>query len=409
MSRPPSTRTKRKRVAFVNSHPIQYFAPLYAWINRSADIEAVPIYLSDFSLRGGFDKGFGRTLTWDIDLLAGTEPIFVKGASTRDPENRLDMIAPDIWRIIRHGRFDAVVVHGVVYGANYLAFAAAKAAGIPVLMRADSHSGLTHSGLRGWVRSRVAGPLYRQLDGIFAIGTANRAFFRSLGVPSDRIFDFPFTVDNDRMAAASRLSAEERAAERQQLGLRPGHPTVLFASKLTRRKNADQLIDACARLVDAGTPIDLVIAGTGEMEGELRRLAERTPPGLNIVFPGFLNQSELPRVFAACDVFVLPSEEEPWGLIVNEAMAAGLPIVASRDVGAVADLVHDGENGHVFDAGDVAGLADALRPIVTDADRRAHMSDRSRAIIGAWSYREAENGLRAMLDHFDRDKGHDKG
>jgi len=401
---PERPASRRKRVAFVNSHPIQYFAPLYAWINRSADIEAVPIYLSDFSLRGGFDKGFGRALTWDIDLLAGTDPIFVKGASSRDPEKRTDMIAPDIWRIVRNGGFDAVVVHGVVYGANYIAFAAAKSAGIPVLMRADSHSGLTHSGLRGWLRSRVAGPIYRRLDGILAVGSANRAFFRSFGIPADRIFDFPFTVDNDRMAAASRLGEEERAAQRRALGLRPGYPAALFASKLTRRKNADQLIAACTRLADEGSSLDLVIAGAGEMEDELRRLAQRAPPALNIVFPGFLNQSELPRVFAACDLFVLPSEEEPWGLIVNEAMAAGLPIVASREVGAVADLVRDGDNGHVFEAGDVAGLADALRPIVTDPERRAAMADRSRAIIEGWSYREAEAGLRAMLAYFDRER-----
>jgi hypothetical protein len=129
------SRGARRRVAFVNSHPIQYFAPLYAAINRSADLEAVPIYLTDHSLRGGFDVGFKQPVTWDIDLLAGTDPIFVRHAKTSDPGQGLKLLAPDIWSIVRRGNFDALVVHGFVFGANHIAVAAAKSAGIPTLGR----------------------------------------------------------------------------------------------------------------------------------------------------------------------------------------------------------------------------------------------------------------------------------
>jgi glycosyltransferase involved in cell wall biosynthesis len=137
--------------------------------------------------------------------------------------------------------------------------------------------------------------------------------------------------------------------------------------------------------------------GTGALEEMLKaRVAEQAIP--DVVFPGFVNQSELPSVYAASDVFVLPSENEPWGLVVNEAMCAGLPIVLSEEIGCADDLVRDGVNGATFAAGDVAGLADALRPILTDADRRSAYGQASLARIQQWSYAQSGAGIRAAIE-----------
>jgi glycosyltransferase involved in cell wall biosynthesis len=105
----------------------------------------------------------------------------------------------------------------------------------------------------------------------------------------------------------------------------------------------------------------------------------------------------LPQIYGAADAFVLPSENEPWGLAVNEAMCAGLPIVASVEVGCVADLVRAGVNGQTFAAGDAKGLANALHPILVDREIRKRMSAASRAIISRWSYAECAAGLQAAL------------
>ncbi len=388
----------RRRVAFVNSHPIQYFAPLYAHINRSPDIEAVPIYLSDISLRGGFDKGFGQTIKWDIDLLAGANPIFVRDAARNDPADGLKLLAPEIWSIVRRGDFDAVVVHGAQFSANEVAVLAAKSVGVPVIVRGETHLGLERSGMRANLRNLLVHRFYRQFDAFLTIGTRNREFYRSLGIPHERLFDFPYTVDNARMASAASLDAARISAVRQRYGIATDRPAVLFASKFTRRKHPDDLIAAAARLAATGMPFALVMAGAGEMDAELRALADAHPQ-LNTVFTGFVNQAALPELFGACDVFVLPSEQEPWGLIINEAMAAGLPIIASREIGAVADLVRHGENGVVIDARDVDALTDALTAIVGDPKKRSAMSRASRRIIAGWSYVEAEAGLRAAVDY----------
>ena len=127
------------------------------------------------------------------------------------------------------------------------------------------------------------------------------------------------------------------------------------------------------------------------------RAAASDFPGTAPIFAGFVNQRELPRVLGASDIFVLPSENEPWGLIINEAMCAGLAIVTAREVGAVPDLVKDGVNGKLFEAGDVGGLTESLRPLVADPAHAQAMGAESRRIIASWGYAEDLAGIRAAL------------
>jgi glycosyltransferase involved in cell wall biosynthesis len=171
---------------------------------------------------------------------------------------------------------------------------------------------------------------------------------------------------------------------------------VLYASKLQRRKHPDDLLRAARRLAGEGVDFELAIAGAGEMRGELEAMAADLRLS-NVVFPGFVNQSEMPKLLGACDIFVLPAEDEPWGLVVNEAMCAGLPIVISRELGCAPDLLRHGENGFGFAAGDVDGLAEALRPLIVDASLRAAMSRASLSIIGGWDYARCLDGLRDAL------------
>lgn len=385
--------TGQVRVAFVNTHPIQYFAPLYRYINTTGVIDAVPIYLSDHSLRGAVDKGFGHSVKWDIDLLSGMSPVFARGAETRIVETGpTKMMVPQIWSLIRNGNYDAVVVHGHSTGANHIAWAAAKSMGIPIFTRGETHLGLERSEGQARLRNMLMPRLYAAYDVMLAIGALNRDFYRAMGVPDRKISLFPYSVDNDRMIAASTLEPEERAALRAQYGLSPDRPAILYCSKFQPRKHPDDLIRACARLVEEGLALDLVMAGSGEMEADLRALASQFPK-LNVIFPGFFNQSELPKIFGACDVFVLPSRNEPWGLIINEAMCAALPIVASREIGSVADLLHEGVNGHAFEARDIDGLVKALRPIVADRHLCAQMGAASRSIIAKWGYQQCLDGL----------------
>jgi glycosyltransferase involved in cell wall biosynthesis len=138
------------------------------------------------------------------------------------------------------------------------------------------------------------------------------------------------------------------------------------------------------------------MAGSGELEQALRTFCREHALG-NVVFTGFVNQSELPALYAASDVFVLPAENEPWGLAVNEAMCARLPVVVSREIGCVPDLVQDGVNGYTPAAGDVESLARALQHLIENETLRRRQGENSLARIMQWSYRQCLDGLRSAL------------
>ena len=137
------------RVAVLNSHPIQYFAPLYAHLNRDPELDVTALYCSDISLRGGMDPGFGQAVKWDVDLLDGYRSVFLgEHARQRVPGGFWSLVCPEVWSEVRSGRYDAVWLHGYAYAADLIALVAARTRGLPVFYRSETHLGLTRS---GWI------------------------------------------------------------------------------------------------------------------------------------------------------------------------------------------------------------------------------------------------------------------
>ncbi len=383
------------RIAVVNSHPVQYSAPLYAYVNQDPGLDITALYCTDYSLRGGRDPGFGQAITWDIDLLEGYRAVFLGDrVSTRSIDGFWALVVPELWGEIRSGKYDAVWLHGYAYAAYVLAFIAAKSKGLPVYMRSETHLSLGRPRWKQKLRDGILKRAYRHVDRFLAIGTANHAYYRSLGVPEEKIHFVPYTVDNDRFIAAARIDGQERRELRTKLGLPGDLPVVMFASKFMPRKHPESVLHAAALLHERGMRVAVLMVGTGEMESELHELARRLKLE-HVSFPGFVNQSELPRVYATADVFVLPSADEPWGFIVNEVMCAALPVVVSEGVGSTTDLVRDGENGRLIKAGDASALAAALEEILIDPAKRAEMGRKSLEIVSDWSYGRCRQGLLA--------------
>lgn len=387
------------QIAFVNTHPIQYFAPLYSYLTQKCRLDTTALYLSDFSLKGGADPGFRKSVKWDVDLLGGYTAEFIgdKKASRRRIGGFFSMVAPELWTAIRQGKFDAVIIHGHNLAAHHIAQAACLSSGTPAFSRGETHLELTRPTWRALLRKPLLKMHYRGFDGFLAIGSANAEYYRSMGIENEQIFRVPYAVDNDRFINASIRARKVRPTTRAKLGLDHELPAILYASKFDRRKRPDDLLTAFTKLQQEGTEAQLVLVGSGAMELELKsRVASE---GIrNVIFPGFINQSELPAVYAASDVFVLPSSNEPWGLVVNEAMCASLPIVLSSEIGCAKDLVEDGVNGATFTAGDVAGLADALRPILTNNALRETQGKESLSRIKRWSFAECGAGIRTAIE-----------
>jgi glycosyltransferase involved in cell wall biosynthesis len=390
----------------LNSHPIQYFAPLYAYLNAATDLDVTALYLSDVSIRGGRDAGFGRDVRWDVDLLTGYRTVFLgEAAHRREPGGFWSLAAPQVLSELRSGRYDVLWLHGHSYAANLIALLAAKMTGLPIMMRGETHLGLPCHGLKSMLRRPLMGGLYRMCDRMLAIGSANAGFYRAMGVPDAKIFLVPYSVDNERFVQSARLTAEQKLAVRMRYNVPADRPAVLYAAKFSQRKRPFDLLEAARRLnMNTHPAFTVVMAGSGELGDQLRAFCAEH--GLdNVVFTDFLNQSDLPGLYAASDVFVLPSEHEPWGLGVNEAMCAGLPVVVSREVGCVADLVRDGVNGYTPATGDVVGLAHALQRLLEDEGLRRQQGRESLTRIMQWGYQQCLEGIRSALVGLQR-RGH---
>lgn len=398
--KPPRVRSPY-RVAYLVSHPIQYQAPLLRYIVANTEIELTAFFLSDFSVRGYKDEGFGTTVQWDVPLLEGYPSQVLPALGDNQ---RLTPLRPFVYglsRFLKAGRFDALWLHGYAHQANLRALLVAKSLGMKVFLRTDSQlASSTSHPLKGWVKARLLRRLFKSVDGFLVAGALNRDYFRHYGVPDSKMFLLPFAVDNDFFQRQADLARSGRERLRAALGLSPGRPIILFASKFLRRKRAGELLEAYRRLSPDGTAEPhpyLLFVGDGEQKAEVE--AEALRLGWSSVrLLGFKNQTELPPLLDLCDVFVLPADSEPWGLIVNEVMNAAKPVIVTDEVGAAPDLVHEGENGYVVPVGDIAALASRLRAITEDPDKARRMGERSLEIIQGWGFKENVVGLRQALE-----------
>jgi glycosyltransferase involved in cell wall biosynthesis len=388
---------KTRKLAVLNSHPIQYFAPLYRRIAQEEDIDLTVYYCSRQGLESYQDEGFGTTVQWDIPLLDGYNHTFLPNATGNEQVGEFfSLFNPSIVRELRKGDYDALLVHGHNYATHLLAIAAAKLTSTAVFMRGETHLELDRSPIKRALRQPVMRLLYRICDACLSIGTRNAEFYRQHGVEDDKMFQVPYTVDNAFFESAAAPYREDGREARAEFDFPPDKPLILFASKQTSRKRPADLLKAYEALRNRSVDAALVFVGSGPEEEELRHYAEeREIPDVH--FLGFRNQSELPTLYALSDVFVLPSENEPWGLIINEVMCAGMPVVATREIGAVPDLVHHGENGLLYSVGRIDELSDHLETLVTDADLRRDMGERSLEIIDGWNHDRCVEGLRAAL------------
>jgi glycosyltransferase involved in cell wall biosynthesis len=395
---------KRVKLAYLVSHPIQYQAPLLRRIAQEPDIDLTVFFGSDFSVRDYKDPGFGVGVKWDVPLLDGYRHEFLP--VLRDDANPGAMTPMNygIFSRLRGGNgaagFDVLWVHGYSSVNSLQAMLAAKALGIPVLVRAEPWLGdRERGGLTLAVKHLYFKLLRGLMDGALPIGTLNAKYWRHYLGEDFPLYRMPYAVDNHYFQSRSEEASAGRAELRSELNLNPARRVILFASKLQNRKRCGDLVAAYKNLL-TDVPLEahpyLVIVGDGEERAALERQAAEG--GLEGVrFYGFRNQSELPRFFDLATVFVLPSRHEPWGLIVNEVMNAGRPVIVSNEVGCQPDLIDDGVEGCVFPVGDVAALTDALRRVLATPETAVAMGQRALAKIQTWNFEEDVRGLRRAI------------
>jgi glycosyltransferase involved in cell wall biosynthesis len=342
------TAESRTRVTVVSPEPTPYRAPLFDALAERPELDLTVIYAAPTVA--------GRT--WTVEPRHSS--VFLHGVGVPGASRILRHDYPitlGVFRELSRARPDCVVVSGWSLFASQAAVAWCRARRVPYVLMVESHDEDPRAGWRRAVKGTVVPPIVRGAAGVLVTGTLARRSMLARGARTERVRVFANTIDVEAWRARAAELARRRDELRGDLGLTPDEVAVLCVSRRAPEKGLDTLETAVRA---AGPPLRLVVVAD-------------------------LPHDRVIEAYVAADVFALLSRHEPWGVVVNEAAACGLPLVLSDRVGAAPDLLRDGENGFLVPADDAGAAARALQKLA-DADVRRRMGDRSAEIARGWGY-----------------------
>lgn len=388
------TRGERVHVALFATHPIQYQVPWFQKLAARPELELNVFFgLVPDAVQQGV--GFGVGFHWDLPLLEGYEWEVLQNLAKRPSLGAFDGCdTPGVARALRARTPDVAILTGWHSKMLVQAWWACVRLGVPRIIRGESNAMPRRA---RWKRALHRGWLHG-FDQFLAIGEANRNFYRQAGIPDARIHACRYFVDNQRFAAAADEWRARRAELRRHWSILEDATCFLFCGKLIAKKHPLDLLTALQRASAAGAAAHLLVVGDGELMAQARAMAERER--LPVTFAGFLNQTEIVRAYVAADCLVLPSDTgETWGLVVNEAMACGIPAIVSDQVGCGPDLISEGATGMIYPMGDVDALAQRLIELSGNPPRLHAMGVQARErVCSDYSVDRAVEGTLAAIN-----------
>ena len=383
----------QKRLAVVVSHPIQYYSPWFRHLASRDELTVKVFYLWDFGIKETTDEKFGTSFSWDIPLLDGYKYELLKNQS-KDPGTHhfRGLDNPGAVKALANWHPDAILIFGYNYATHLRIILSRQLRKIPMIFRGDSHNLFPSKGWKQKLSRNLRAMIFKRFDTFLSVGQANEEYFKSCGIPKRKMVRAFHCVDNERFQEASSSAEKEAKKWRKELGIPKKAFVFLFAGKFESKKRPLDLLAAFEQIDNPDCA--LLLIGGGEHEKKLKKTKDK-----RVYFAPFQNQSQMPKVYAAGDIVVLPSygRGETWGLAINEAMNLSRPAIVSSHVGCGPDLVIDNKTGWIFKAGDVKALKKAMKAALKDPDATKKMGARARKKMHNFSYQAAGDALVSAL------------
>lgn len=379
----------------IASHPIQYQAPIYKTLHSKLQVPTTVIYGSDFSVRGYDDKEFGTKFAWDVDLLEGYESVFLAQGDNA-PASVKEVTADGLAKALKdQNSARAILLLGYHFRFDLKAFWLAKQTGLPLLFRSETTDhARSRTGIKSLLRDNFLKWFYQQFSYMLYIGKNSLQHYKRLGVREERLIFAPYCVNDVAFRLDNESKRQLRKQMREELAISPDKIVILYSGKIVHRKGTDLLINAARNLPETlRNQIVLVFLGDGELRSAMQALVQSSNPKLDARFTGFQNQSKLSQYYYVADMLAVPSRyDETWGLVVNEGLMHGLPVVVSDKVGCAPDLIKPGVTGEVFESESVESMAAALErayQLVKNPSTQSHCKN----LVAGYSVEAAAKGI----------------
>jgi len=365
------------RLAILTTHPIQYHAPWFRKMAAEPRLDIEVFYCHKATAKDQAKAGFGVEFDWDISLFDGYPFRFLNNISPEPGVSAFrGLDTPEIKNIIERERFDAVMVNGWHYKSAWQTMRACWKTKTPVMVRSDSHLHAPRSLVKRIGKRPFYSWFISRLDACLPVGKWSSDYFLHYGADAERIFVVPHVVDTDYFQTESVRLKSQRKLLRSQWGLSNYRVVFLFVGKFTAKKRPLDFVDAIDQARLCGARVEGFMVGDGPLRAACEQAVSQKK--LPIRFAGFLNQSQIAQAYVVADALVLPSDGgETWGLVVNEAMACGVPCFVSDKVGCGPDLVVASETGESFALGDTKSLGKLLTKFAAEQKRIDWMSERA--------------------------------
>ncbi len=392
-------------IIFLNSHPIQYYAPLYKELSLSKKINIEVWYLSDHGIREDIDIQFGAIFKWDIPLLEGYNYIFLKNNSLKPGINNgfFGLLNLELIKMVKNlPKKSIIVIPGWNYLSYWIAILTAFFYRKHVAFRSESP--LSHeknkSTFNKFFRTFLFKKfLFKQISYAFFVGKENFNFYKYFNIKNEKLVYTPYCVDNERfqMQYDNLFKNSNKQIVRESLNIPIDKKIILYSGKFIKKKNPVDVIKAFSMLNNKNT--FLIFMGDGELKNEILNYVNKHNLNERVLITGFINQSEIAKYYFISDIFVMASSfGETWGLSVNEAMNFKLPIVVSNLTGSSSDLVCSNKNGYTFECGNISDLKLKLDLILSlnDADIK-EFGENSRNIINMYTFKIIRENLEKII------------
>lgn len=409
------------KLGILSTHPIQYHTPLFRDLAGRGGVD-LTVYFAHRPTPAEQGAGFGVNFVWDVDLLSGYQHQFLDNVARHPTLGFKGYDTPEIASIIAQEKFDNFIVHGWNNLSCWQAFNACWRTCTPLAVRSDSQLPQVRSSLTQLVKQAVKRIVYphfiRRFDLCLPYGQRSANYFSHYG--ARRVVIAHHFVDNDYFARQAGIRASRHAEFRRRWGIPADAFCFLFCGKFIAQKRPLDLLRALDLCVHSAVPVTverfpngssaapksrlsesntglmhLLLVGDGALREECERFA--ATHALPVSFAGFVNQGEIGSAYVASDCLVLPSESETWGLVVNEAMACGLPAIVSHACGCLPDLILDGVTGYSYPCGDTVALAALMAQVVNTPGLAAGLSGAALEHIGRFTQVRAAEAILAAV------------